>query len=575
MKRKGKMKRILISSIAAILVLALGGGIFAYFRSHSRESVNVYPFNYFGMTQYWGDSQESGGIVTSDRVQTVYLSDTQTVKEVLVQPGDSVKKGDVLMRFDTTLSDLSLERKRLEVEKLKLQLEDAQEKLREINNMVPMVIPTPSPEPSDPETPDLGEPLSVPYRIAEEKGFDGSSALQPLICWIGSGTDINAELFSALLEKAQELWENSREPAAPPASEPGQQPEETTALAATQETEFPTEPSGENPAEPGTEPATEPDPEQKKTDFYVIFKTTQDDMSLGATSTWQGFHVRERDGGFTFRFFDASEIADPTLSQPAEPDDEPEINWGSGYTSAQIAQMRNEQEKTIKDLTFNIKMAEADYKIMQTEVSDGNVTAQFDGEVVSLLSADEAKMNNQPLMKISGGGGFYITGSVGELTREELLPGQEVTIQDWNTGASLCGTVETVGDYPTNSDGYYGVGNPNVSYYPFTVFVDGTADLMEGSYVSIQYSTGTGSENGIYLENPFLRKEGAESYVFVRGADGLLEKRNVRVGKSLWGSYTQILSGLSEDDLIAFPYGKNVMEGAETVEADPSELYSY
>ena len=33
-----------------------------------------------------------------------------------------VKKGDVLMTFDTTLSDLQLERKRLEVEKLKLDL---------------------------------------------------------------------------------------------------------------------------------------------------------------------------------------------------------------------------------------------------------------------------------------------------------------------------------------------------------------------------------------------------------------------------------------------------------------------
>ena len=55
------------------------------------------------------------------------------------------------MTFDTTLSDLALERQRLAVEKLKLQLENAQKELKEIKNMKPMVIPTPSDEPEEEE----------------------------------------------------------------------------------------------------------------------------------------------------------------------------------------------------------------------------------------------------------------------------------------------------------------------------------------------------------------------------------------------------------------------------------------
>ena len=43
---------------------------------------------------------------------------------------------------------------------------------------------------------------------------------------------------------------------------------------------------------------------------------------------------------------------------------------------------------------------------MQTEVSDGNVYATVDGEVVSLLSEEEARMTMQPILKVSGGGGF-------------------------------------------------------------------------------------------------------------------------------------------------------------------------
>ena len=51
-------------------------------------------------------------------------------------------------------------------------------------------------------------------------------------------------------------------------------------------------------------------------------------------------------------------------------------------------------------------MAEAEYKIMQTEVSDGKVYATVDGVVLSLISEEEALLTQQPLLKGSGGGGF-------------------------------------------------------------------------------------------------------------------------------------------------------------------------
>ena len=47
----------------------------------------------------------------------------------------------------------------------------------------------------------------------------------------------------------------------------------------------------------------------------------------------------------------------------------------------------------------------------------------------------------------------------------------------------------------------------------------------------------------------------------------------VTTGKALWGSYTEVLDGLTAEDLIAFPYGKTVVEGADTVESDLSEIY--
>jgi hypothetical protein len=234
--------------------------------------------------------------------------------------------------------------------------------------------------------------------------------------------------------------------------------------------------------------------------------------------------------------------------------------------------MRNQQQKVIKELEFNIKMADAEYRIMQTEVNDGKVYAEVDGVVTGLLTEEEAQLTGQPLIKVSGGGGFYVEGSISELDRNSMSIGSEVTINDWRSGMTYTGTIQNIGDYPSAQNSWSGNGNPTATHYPFTVFVAENADLQSGSYVSITYSAGA-SENGIYLENPFLRTENGQSYVYVRGADGKLEQRFVTTGKSLWGSYTEILSGLTADDFLAFPYGTDVKSGVPTVEAEIRELY--
>ena len=43
-------------------------------------------------------------------------------------------------------------------------------------------------------------------------------------------------------------------------------------------------------------------------------------------------------------------------------------------------------------------------------------------------------------------------------------------------------------------------------------------------------------------------------------------KQKVKTGKSLWGSYIEIKSGITESDYIAFPYG--VSEGEKVKESD-------
>ena len=544
---KNKTKKIILIVLVVVLVLAAGLAGWFWYREKNAEPVYVFPFQYVGMTEYWGDNQESYGPVSTDKIQTVYISDTQEVTEISVKQGDTVKKGDLLMSFDTTLSDLALERKRLDVEKLKLQLADAQKRLKEIRSMKPMVIP----KPQETEDENLGTALKDNYLIFANRNNDGSNQNRPVICWIKDGLSLDADLLETLRLKAEEFQTINAQEAA---KEQETEPEEENA----EETE---------PAEP-----TEPIKVNVKK-FYVVFKTTRGNMSLGQRLVWNGTAVSKSAGGFTFQFFDASGVTDHQLADMGqEQKEQPEIDFGSGYTAAQIAEMRSQQEKTIKDLEFKIKMAEADYKIALTEVSDGKVYARIDGEVVSVLTEEEARQTMQPILKVSGGGGFYIEGSVSELEKEKMQVGQEVTVNDWNTGMTHTGVIQSLGDFPAAGNGWNGMGNPNASFYPFTVFVDEAADLQEGRYVSVIYSTATG-EHGVYLQNPFLRTEQGKTYVYVQGADGKLEQRFVKTGKALWGSYMEILEGLSEEDMVAFPYGKNVKAGAPAVEGDMSDLY--
>ena len=565
-----KGKKLVLSIGAGAAAAAILVGVVFGVRGRG-EPVGVYPFVMVGMTEFWGDNQESYGPVTTDKIQTVFLSDTQTVTEVKVKQGDQVKKGDVLLTYDTTLSELELERKRLDVEKKKLQLQDAKDRLAEINAMRPMVIPQPSDKPD--EDTNLGELLTEPYKLSHDSDFDGTGAEKALICWLHTGTAVDDAVLDALILKAIEYQtiNAEKEPAVEETvSQETGEPTEAPSEAPSDPTQAPSDPT-EEPEDP-TEPAQ---PEEVKVNsFYVVFKTTENNYALGVKSSWQGMYVI-RDavtGAYSFRFFDASLVQDHMLAPDEEAEEAPEIDYGSGFTAAQIAEMRAQQEKTIKDLEFSIKMAEAEYKIALTEVNDGNIYAEIDGVVVSLLTPDEAEMLREPLIKVSAGGGFYVEGTVSELDRDSLVIGQEVTVNDWYTGMVYTGKIESLGDYPS-AEGYWnGMGNPTASYYPFRVFVEESADLQSGSYVSIIFSAGN-AEQGVYLENPFIRAENGRSYVWVRGEDGLLEQRYVTTGKSLWGSYTQILEGLGEEDYVAFPYGKNLKAGAETVESDLSALY--
>ena len=289
---------------------------------------------------------------------------------------------------------------------------------------------------------------------------------------------------------------------------------------------------------------------------------------------------------------DPAEPSDPTPTQPTKPqtqkvfdgysisffepssidEDNSSIDWNSGFTSAELTTLRSEKQAEINELKFDIKMAKAELKIMEKEADSGQVLAQFNGVVTGVTAPLDAAAQNVPLMKLIGGGGYYVEGTVSELDLGTVQPGQSITVTAWDTGVTVQGTVVEVGSYPAADQGY---GSAGVSYYPYRVFIDQSADLMEGYYVSLIIESDSAAEGTLYLQNAFLRTDGNRSYVYVRDAEGLLEKRYVDCGISQDGYMTPIYSGLTDQDFIAFPYGNDVTEDAPTREGTMDELYGY
>ena len=133
-------------------------------------------------------------------------------------------------------------------------------------------------------------------------------------------------------------------------------------------------------------------------------------------------------------------------------------------------------------------------------------------------------------------------------------------------------------DVPTKADGKYTShgyfqANGNMSYYPFTAVIKGDAELSNGEGVNLTVEgLSSVSEDELYLDQMFVREEGNQYYVYKKGENGRLTKQYVEVGKNISGTL-EITGGITFEDEIAFPYGRDVKEGAKTESVDT--LYDY
>lgn len=259
-----------------------------------------------------------------------------------------------------------------------------------------------------------------------------------------------------------------------------------------------------------------------------------------------------------------------------DPDMEPDGDFTDGivYTRAQLAQLITQASEEVQTLERDLKKLRIEYRKQQIECDADTVYAKVDG-VVTTLRDPEKVGTEKAFIKVSGdGAGYKISGTVSELELDRAMPGASVTVNNEEIGESYQGVVEKVLKYPTESNEWDYTANSNVSYYPFTVKVDDSAEFNLDDYITISFDKTEEETASVYLMKCFIRSEDGRSYIYVADEDGKLEKRYVSTGKDVWGYYTEIKNGLSEGEMVAFPYGQHVREGAPTQEASIEALYT-
>ena len=247
-----------------------------------------------------------------------------------------------------------------------------------------------------------------------------------------------------------------------------------------------------------------------------------------------------------------------------------DLGMDEGSTSEEIQSMIKDTEREIAEKDRQIR--EAEIALGQSQrILDGKVVkSTLDGTVVSVGESDGTS-EDEYFVKVASATGLYARGSMNELDLETIHVGDTISGMQMDTGLTFTAVIKEISEYPdvSGESMSYGSENTNASYYPFLALIDNAEELSEGDAELYLSDSVTDYSSIISLENYFVRTENdGRAYVYIQGEDGKLKKQYVELGQEYYGIVTEIRSGLEESDLIAFPYGDDVAEGADTVEVD-------
>ncbi len=510
---KGRTIRIII----AVLILVLAGAGYLVWKLNHNTEAKVVPVANITDSYYGEEDSTIDGTVSEGSTQYVDQGES-LVEKVNVKEGDEVRKGDTLVTFDTTSYKLTVEHDEADIKVVEAQIAQTEASIAKYQSLLPSES---LPAPVEVIIPgDKSAPLTY------EKINDGSK-------FTGKGTEKDPCVFSC-----------------------------TTATVV--EKEF-----------------------LESLGSKVVVFEMYDGLGLlgkwtvnGTPSFVAGDWVLgdgvtfNKDGTATVDFtkihYGSLETLVPDYEDGTHTEirqKEPDANGNYMYSRKELASMIEEARNQLKDLDLSLREAKLKLKQDQLVMESGKVVANFDGVVIQ--AANPKKLSSgEHIVTLKGAANGTVTTYISEMNLSTIKIGDKVSVNAYESGNNFVATIKEIESDPVTGYTRWGE-NPNNSYYPVICEPDEQVDLSIGEWCEItMIKDEEDTSNAIYIPKAYVRDSDEGSYVLAADANDRLEKRPVKTGKILWGSMIEVTSGITTEDLLAFPYGKEAYEGNKTKKVD-------
>lgn len=235
------------------------------------------------------------------------------------------------------------------------------------------------------------------------------------------------------------------------------------------------------------------------------------------------------------------------------------------YTT-QIQSLETEIAKT----KYDIKTKEIELEKLKKTIKNATVKAEISGTVQSLKTVEQLQSDGSDvIMKIMSDGEFRVKCTISEQNMYMIYTDQAATVHSRIDDTVWSGTITEIGtEAESNQNNMYYMDDEmtTASKYPFYITLDSSNGLMLGQHIVVTpEQSSTIEKSGIWLYSDYvITDEDGDSFVWAAGSDDKLEKRKVELGQSdeMIGD-CEIVSGLEDDDMIAFP-SDSYKEGMRT-----------
>ena len=514
-------KKLIITLIVLLLIGGAGTAAVILYRNHARTGnpVKVYPLQEF-LGNWYENETVMYGVARAGQDQNVYVQSDQIIKEILVQEGDEVKAGDVLLRFDTEKLELHIATLKAEHEVTLANIAVAQDELKRLKRIRP-VPDNYQPEPTQAEK-DL--------QAAEEALNAAEAALTEFEN--GEEAACEEEAREALMEAVTTLTKLTL-----PVHD-GKMTEE----------EF--------------EEKLQEYQEQREAAIEALKETkaAYDEAAAARKEAYENLNEAYEAA------YQVYVKADEAFRKEQEGRSGEET-----YTKSQLALLIATEERTIRDETLNSKREEIDLRKEELNLEAGAVTATRDGKVTLVDSSEESISSGRPVIRISGDSSYEAVVTVDEWKYGRIEIGTEMSLLNYEDGMSYTGVVIEKAVSPVGDNSW----GATASNYEVTLVIRDAENMTEGAWLEVRMGDEGGEEdrmNTLVIPKYFVKQENGKYYA-MKNEGGKLVKQYLSTGKVYYGEMIVVKSGLTASDSVAFPYEKAAVEGQATEPGSLDDLW--